>query len=74
VDRVVQDRNFKHVDVEAEEIKKYPFDTQSYNPYDPHCFVKDHYVRVQFQWIHEACVSLGGGRPMDIFLQLLQAQ
>ena len=38
-----------------EEIKKYPFDTRSYNPYDPHCFVKDHCARVKFQWIHGAC-------------------
>lgn len=32
---------FKHVDVEVEEMKKYPFDAQSYNPYDPHCLVED---------------------------------
>jgi len=48
-------QNFKHADVEAKDIKKYPFDTQSYNPYDPHCFVKYHCMRVQFQWIHGAC-------------------
>lgn len=46
--------NFKHADVEAEEIIKYSFDTQSFNPYDLHYFVKDHYTRVQFQWIHGA--------------------
>jgi len=46
--RLYEMRNFKHVDVEAEEVKKYPFDARSYNPYDTHCFVKDHCVRVQF--------------------------
>lgn len=35
-------QNFKHVDVQEEEMKKYPFDARSYNPYDPHCLVKDH--------------------------------
>lgn len=36
-------------------MKKYPFDLRSYNPYDLHCRVKDHYARVQFNWIHVAC-------------------
>ena len=40
--------NLKHVDVETEKIKKYPFDAQSFNLYDPHCIVKYHYGRVQF--------------------------
>lgn len=48
-------RSFKHVDVKAEEMMKYPFDAQSYNPYDPNCLVKDHYVKVQFNWIDGAC-------------------
>lgn len=48
-------RSFKHVDVEAEQMKKYPFDLQSYNLYDPHCILKDHCARVQFNWIHRAC-------------------
>jgi len=43
------------VDVEAKQMKKYPFELRSYNPYDPYCLVKDHYVRVQFNWIHGAC-------------------
>jgi len=35
-------------------MRKYPFDLRSFNPYDPHCIVKDHYARVQFNWIHGA--------------------
>jgi len=64
--------NSKHADVEEEEIKKYPVDSRSYNPYDLHCLVKDHCARVEFQWIHEACHW--AGRSMEILLQLLQAQ
>jgi len=47
-------RCFKNVDFEAEQMKKYPFDLRSYNPYDLHCLVKDHCTRVQFNWIHGA--------------------
>lgn len=43
------------MDVEAEQMNKYPFVLQSYNLYDPHCLVKDHYMRVQFNWVHGAC-------------------
>ena len=45
----------KHVDVEAEEKNKYPFDAQSYNPYDLNCLMKDHFMKVQFTWIHGEC-------------------
>ena len=42
-------RSFKHADVEVEEMKKYPFDVRSYNPYDLHCLLKYHCMRVQFK-------------------------
>lgn len=48
-------QSFKHVDVEAGQMKKYPFDLWSYNLYDPHCLVKDHCKRLQINWIHGAC-------------------
>lgn len=47
--------NHKHVDAKMEEFKRFNFGTRSFNPYDPHWFVKDHYARVQFPWIHGAC-------------------
>jgi len=53
--RLYKIRNLKHADAKIEEFKKFPFSTRSFNQYDPHCFVKDHCVRVQFLWIHVAC-------------------
>ena len=53
--RLYEIQNLKHADAETEEFKKYPFGTRIFNPYDLHCFVKDHYTRVQFPWIHGAC-------------------
>ena len=41
-------QSIKQADVEAELMKKYPFDLRSYNLYDPHWIVKDHCMRVQF--------------------------
>lgn len=38
--------SIKQVDVEAERMRKYSLDLQSYNLYDPHCIVKDHCTRV----------------------------
>ena len=38
-----------------EEFKRFTFSTRSFNPYDPHCLVKDHCARVQHPWIHGAC-------------------
>ena len=43
------------MDVEVEQMNKYPFDLESFNPYDPHYIVKDQSMRVQFNWIHGAC-------------------
>lgn len=40
--------SFKHTDVEAQQMKKYPFNLQIYNPSDPYCLVKDHCLRLQF--------------------------
>jgi len=39
-------KNFKHADVKAEHMNKYPFDLLSCNPYDPHCLMKDHCMKV----------------------------
>lgn len=47
--------NLKKTDAEIGEIVKYPFNTRSFNSYDPHCLVKDHCKRVQFLWIHVVC-------------------
>jgi len=48
-------KNIKNADIEIEDFKKFTFSTRSFNPYDPHFFVKDHCARVKFPWIHEAC-------------------
>jgi len=47
--------NIKHAKAETEEFKRFTFGTRIFNPYDPHCLVKDHYARVWFPWIHGAC-------------------
>ena len=41
-------QSIKQADVKAELMKKYPFNLRSYNLYDPHCIVKDHYTTFQF--------------------------
>lgn len=45
----------KDTDVEAEDLKKFGFGTKSFNPYDPHYICNNHYVKVYYPWIHEAC-------------------
>lgn len=45
--------NLKHAEAEMKEFKRFTFDSKNFNPYDPHCLVKDHCARVQFPWIHE---------------------
>ena len=46
--RLYEMHNLKHADAETKEFKKFTFSTRSFNTYDPHFFVKDHYARVQF--------------------------
>lgn len=48
-------QNLKHVEAEMEEFKRFNFGTRSFNPYDPHCLVKDHCARVQHPSINGAC-------------------
>jgi len=39
-------QNIKHAKVEIEEFNRFDFSTRSFNPYEPHCLVKDHCARV----------------------------
>jgi len=48
-------QNLKHAKAETEKFKRFTFDTRSFNPYDPHCLVKDHCARVYHPWINKAC-------------------
>jgi len=47
-------QSIKQVHVEEKQMKNYPYDLRSFNPYDSHCIVNDHSMRVQFNWIHGA--------------------
>lgn len=48
-------QNLKDVEAETKEFKRFTFDTRSFNLYDLHCLVKDHFARVQHPLIHGAC-------------------
>lgn len=41
--------------VETEDLKKFGFGTKNFNLYDPHYICKNHYAKVYYPWIHEAC-------------------
>lgn len=47
--------NLKHAEAEMEEFNIVTFGTRSFNPYDPHCLVKNHCARVKLPWIHGVC-------------------
>lgn len=51
-------RTLKDANVETKDLKKFGFDTKSFNPYDPHCICKNHCVKVYFPWVHGACYWL----------------
>ena len=39
-------QNFKNVDVEEEDMNKYPFSARGYNPYDSYCLMKYHGMNI----------------------------
>ena len=44
--RLYEIQNLKHAEAETEEFKRFTFGTRSFNPYEPHFLLKDHYERV----------------------------
>jgi len=47
--------SFKEVDAKVVVFNNFKLSTKNFNPFDPHGFCKDHYARVYYSWIHEAC-------------------
>lgn len=44
-------KNLKVVDTKGKAIKKFSFDTQDFNLYDPRGICKNHCAIIQFQWL-----------------------
>lgn len=44
-------KNLKVTDTKGKAIEKFAFDTQDFNPYDPHGICKNKCVRIHFQWL-----------------------
>lgn len=45
----------KYVDVQTGNLKKFRFETKSFNSYDPHCICKNKCVKMYFAWFHGVC-------------------